>query len=81
MNFQALPARRQAILALLGSTMLVTSPAFAQVAADEAVDSSDEIIVTAQKREENLQNVPISIQALSSRNFLDAQGPLLNVKP
>ena len=31
--------------------------------------TSDEIIVTAQKREENLQNVPISIQALGTRRL------------
>ncbi len=71
MNFQALPARRHAILALLGSTILVTSPAFAQAAAEEA--SSDEIIVTAQKREENLQNVPISIQALGGEKLAERQ--------
>ena len=69
MIFQAFPARRHALLVLLGSTMLATSPAFAQAAAEEAVDSSDEIIVTAQKREENLQNVPISIQALSTKKL------------
>ncbi|MCR3961303.1 hypothetical protein NUK42_21540, partial [Aeromonas veronii] len=33
----------------------------------------EEIIVTAQKREENLQSVPISIQAFSGDN-LDARG-------
>ena len=67
MNFQALPARRHTILALLGSTMLVTSPTFAQAAAEET--SSDEIIVTAQKREENLQKVPLSIQAIGTEKL------------
>lgn len=33
----------------------------------------EEVVVTAQKREENLQNVPISIQAFSGEN-LDARG-------
>lgn len=69
MTFQAVSARRHAVLALLGSTVLVTSPAFAQAAADESAGSGDEIIVTAQKREENLQNVPISIQALSTKKL------------
>ena len=35
-------------------------------------EPSDEIIVTAQKREENLQNVPISIQALSTARLEQA---------
>ncbi|HEY0414513.1 MAG TPA: TonB-dependent receptor [Allosphingosinicella sp.] len=37
----------------------------ANAAATDAVDN-DEIVVTAQKREENLQDVPISIQALGT---------------
>ena len=40
-------------------------------AAPEAVpdDESNVIIVTAQKREENLQNVPISVQAIGTRRL------------
>ena len=37
-----------------------------------AADNGDEIIITATKREENLQNVPISIQALSTRRLEEA---------
>jgi iron complex outermembrane receptor protein len=40
-----------------------------QGVSDPAPDVTDEIIVTAQKREENLQNVPISIQALGTRRL------------
>ena len=69
MIFQAVPARRHALIALLGSTMLATSPAFAQAAADEGASFSDEIIVTAQKREENLQKVPLSIQAIGTEKL------------
>jgi outer membrane receptor protein involved in Fe transport len=36
---------------------------------DKEAAQGDEIIVTATKREENLQNVPISIQALSTRRL------------
>ncbi len=54
--------------ALFVTTMLASTPAFAQ-AAEDAAPSDDEIIVTAQKREENLQNVPISIQALGSKKL------------
>ena len=46
------------------------TPAFAQeVQAEESADDSDAIIVTAQKRSENLQNVPISIQALGTQKL------------
>ena len=41
----------------------------AQPAADAPVAPDSEIIVTAQKRSESLQNVPISIQALSTRKL------------
>jgi iron complex outermembrane recepter protein len=73
--FNALPAisnpKRTALLALLTSTMLTTSPVFAQEAGDES--AGDEIIVTAQKREQNLQDVPISIQALGESRLENAQ--------
>lgn len=66
-------------LALLGSTALA-SPAFAQdappagttpsttTAAPDTGDDQD-IVVTAQKRSENLQDVPISIQALGTERL------------
>lgn len=61
--------RRAALAALFTSTALVGAPAFAQeAAADENVDPT-EIIVTAQKRSENLQNVPIAIQALGTQKL------------
>jgi outer membrane receptor protein involved in Fe transport len=37
--------------------------------AAEPVDSLDEIVVTAQRRSENIQDVPISIQALTSQTL------------
>ncbi|CAN5224482.1 TonB-dependent receptor [soil metagenome] len=63
-------SRRLLTTALLATTILAATPAVAQVAtpAPEVV-MGDEIIVTAQKREENLQNVPISIQALNTRKL------------
>jgi outer membrane receptor protein involved in Fe transport len=72
---------------LLASTML-SGTAFAQdanppaagpgaAAGDQAASradrsENDEIIVTAQKRQENLQNVPISIQALGTERLEEA---------
>lgn len=59
------------LIALLGSTMLASSPALAQQAS--AGQSVDEVIVTAQKREENIQSVPISIQALGTEKLAQHQ--------
>jgi outer membrane receptor protein involved in Fe transport len=53
--------KRRATLAALLASVAVTSPAYAQ---DVEASQNDEIVVTAQKREENMQDVPISIQAL-----------------
>lgn len=63
-------ATRASLITLLASTCLAT-PAFAQAAEEGA--SGDEIIVTAQKREENLQDVPISIQALGQEKLAERQ--------
>ncbi len=63
---------RGAALALLGSTMLCTSgAAFAQDAPQSADNAaaSDEIVVTAQKRSENLQSVPIAITAIGTEKL------------
>ena len=62
--------RRAAVAALFTTTALVAMPAFAQdVPADEAEVDPTEIVVTAQKRSESLQNVPISIQALGTQKL------------
>jgi iron complex outermembrane recepter protein len=64
---------RPASIARIATLILMTTtalPAFAQDApADEA--GLDEIVVTAQRREENLQNVPLSITAVRGEK-LDA---------
>ncbi len=59
--------KRTMVATLLASSMLMPVAAFAQDAASGA--SSDEIIVTAQKREESLQNVPMSIQAIGTEKL------------
>ena len=61
--------RRLALVALLASTSVPTA-ALAQTegaAAEPAMQ--DDIIVTAQKRDENIQDVPISIQAIGTRKL------------
>jgi len=66
--------RRFAIAALLASASFA-APAFAQSTppadTQEAPSYSerDDIVVTAQKREESMQNVPISIQAIGTKKL------------
>lgn len=76
-----MPSRRYLLTALAGTSALVLpAVAVAQTATvpvpapttDAATDTGD-IIVTAQKREESLQSVPISIQALSGKRLDELQ--------
>ena len=63
-------------IALTGSVALagtVALPALAQDTAPGGADELDRIIVTAQKREQQIQEVPLSINAYSG-DFLQAQG-------
>jgi len=56
-----------AVAGLLTSTALgIAAPAMAQNAAE---DDSDVIVVTAQKREQNLQDVPVAITAIGSEKL------------
>ena len=53
---------------------LFAAPAYAQdTAADEPTGGLDEIVVTAQRRSENLQNVPIAITAASGEALATAR--------
>ena len=55
-----------AVLAL----SVFSAPALAQDAAEDTdAQAPGEIVVTAQKRSESLQNVPISIQALGTKKL------------
>lgn len=58
-----------AVLAALSSTL----PAYGQEAGDEDTGASTEIIVTAQKRNERLQDVPLSVTALTSEALENRQ--------
>jgi iron complex outermembrane receptor protein len=61
----------------LSSLAFIAGPAFAQDATAQSDTANDsgigEIVVTAQKRAENIQNVPIAISAVSSQ-FLETRG-------
>ncbi len=72
--------RRVVIASLLASSAIVT-PTFAQTAttavqapdtaAPQASEYEGDIVVTAQKRDQNIQNVPISIQAIGTKRLDD----------
>lgn len=53
------------------STLALVQPAMAQEAATEVAPTGglEEIVVTAQKREQNLQSVPVSVTALSAESL------------
>ncbi|MFL6742737.1 MAG: TonB-dependent receptor, partial [Sphingomicrobium sp.] len=51
------------------ATDVTAPPPTTQVAQDGNVPDQTEIIITATKREENLQNVPISVQAIGTRRL------------
>ncbi|MEQ1497565.1 MAG: TonB-dependent receptor [Novosphingobium sp.] len=62
---------RATFAALVSSTALIAAPAFAQDAPAAEEAPPPELVVTAQKRSESLQNVPISIQALGTKKLED----------
>jgi len=57
------------IAALLASSVLPVAALAQVVAGANPAPALDEIVVTAQKRSENLQNVPISIQVLGTKKL------------
>ncbi|MBL0002016.1 MAG: TonB-dependent receptor [Sphingomonadales bacterium] len=63
--------RRFCFLSLASSAIALVDPALAQTTAPQASDSEEtgEIIVTATRREESIQKIPISIQALGSQTL------------
>jgi len=57
--------------AMAAATSMIVSPAFSKVGTGVAV--LEEIVVTARKRSENLQDIPIAVTALTAEN-LDSRG-------
>lgn len=64
---------KRTLFGAIAAFVLGTSGAAAQDAADndDEIRTIDEIVVTAQKREQSLQEVPISVQALSNGMMQD----------
>jgi len=71
MTRSSLPLRRAVSLALAISGAVASGYSFADEAASSAPEL-EEIIVTAQKRSENIQDVPISVIAVSAQQLKDA---------
>ncbi|MDE2405193.1 MAG: TonB-dependent receptor [Sphingomonadales bacterium] len=64
---------RASVFGLIGMVAMAPLPAFAQAAAPQAAATTgDEIVVTAQRREEKQVDVPITITALSSAQLTTA---------
>lgn len=73
MTYSTHHTKQAILLSLLGSTLLASSPLLAQTTPDDDAADSAEIIVTATKRSESLQNVPISIQAFNTEKLAQNQ--------
>jgi len=70
--------RKAALIALLGSSAIVALPMTAQAQSEAPTVSVGEIIVTARKREERLQDVPMSISAVGGEALESAGYTELN---
>lgn len=63
-------SQRSVARLMLGASLLaVATPAMAQEAEDNQAGGLDDIVVTAQKREQNLQEVPIAISAIGAEKI------------
>ncbi|HMP57195.1 MAG TPA: TonB-dependent receptor, partial [Novosphingobium sp.] len=58
--------KRSLLLAASAASLVWTAPTFAQSSSSEGASSANDIVVTARRVEERLQDVPISITVLSS---------------
>ena len=59
------------VAAAVSLSLLSASPAFAQGAAQESTGGLQEIVVTARYREENLQQTPIAITAITAQDIAE----------
>jgi len=65
--------RRQGLFVTVAPiVLLAAAPAFAQIPAAAPDDAIAEIVVTAQRRAENLQDVPLSVTALDANTIREA---------
>ena len=69
MNHGRLLQRLLSMFVLCSIATVRTNPACAQEVPDQNSGKLEEIVVTAQRRAENLQNVPISVQVIDSQSM------------
>jgi iron complex outermembrane recepter protein len=73
------------LMSSVGLTAMLVSPAFAQESVEENQGGIKEIVVTAQKRAENVQDVPIAISAFTadalSERAVTSVASLSNIAP
>jgi len=63
--------RHKALLAAAAAVALTQSPVYAQTTSAPAAGALEEIVVTSQKRSENLQDVPVAVTALAGPVIAD----------
>jgi len=64
--------KRMSLLSSIGTILIATIPFTGAAAQNEVATEDDMIIVTAQKRSENVQDVPISIAAFNAARMAEA---------
>ena len=72
MAFQSAKWASAALVTLLGSTALVPSIVHAQEASEAADQDTQEIVVSALRRDQNLQDVPATVTAFNSETIENA---------
>ncbi|MGZ8363870.1 MAG: TonB-dependent receptor [Caulobacteraceae bacterium] len=60
---------RALLLTSAATSLAIAAPAFAQDNGQTSASTVDELVVTARRREENLQDVPIAVSALSGEKL------------
>jgi len=64
-----MPTLRPTLVAMMVSSLLLPSVTVAQAPADAGVAMLEEVVVTARKREESIQDVPLSVEAFTSEEL------------
>jgi len=78
---------RLIVLLLVGILVAIAPPAFAQAAEEEQQQTEEstgqpvieEIVVTARKTEENVQDVPVAVSVVAGETLVDAAAPDITV--
>ena len=72
-NLRATTTSRTSLSLLTGASLLAIAPAALAQDNEETDEPRNEIVVTALKREQNLQDVPMAITALGNQQLEELQ--------